>query len=329
MQSGFWAELSSEKSKDGIRTMLNVSDALGNSNIVTDIPEEQIQKDVFLMHLIKQKNYQRCDSNYINKRVEGLNSQADISDLCATYMLDKQSYECDCLEKKYGVIALCPYSVQKRRELFIGDGFCLDKTDNYPQKYLTFKKQLQQPCNSMIIIDPYLCTEKKESDSVVFHGITDNLESLLDATLPESLDINFHLTIISSLMDVSYVKKVYEKIKKSIKRIRPRLNVKLGFVYTAKGFSYDKDTESFHSRHILTNSYIVDSEDGLDLFDENGHLRKNNPTLTIVFPQLFGDSRQDITKYNKWVNSVRKHVKDSPESLYFGTKENRLFDLVD
>ena len=329
MQVGFWEKLASDTSREGIRTMLNVSDALGNSDVITDASEEQIQRDTFLMVLIKQGNYQRCDSNYINKKVSELNSSSSTVDLCATYMLDKKQADCDALESKYGVVILCASVLSDRRYLFDGDGVSLDKAKRYPQKYVSFQKQLQQPCNSLVVIDPYILASKsvdRETGLMVFPGISNNLEPLLDAVLPQTLNINFHLSIISHLNNPDDLKKVHEKIKKCLKRIRPSLNVRLGLFYTEKSYSYS--VESFHSRHILSNSFIVDSEDGLDLFNDKGYLQKNNPTLSIVFPRLFGNSRQDITKYNNWIRSVKKYVDECPETLYEGTKENRLFTLV-
>lgn len=330
MQTGFWEKLSSDTSREGIRSMLNVSDALSNSYVITDVSEERLHNDVFLMAMIKQGNYQRCDSNYINKKVEGLCSTTPIEDLCATYMLDKKPFECDNVEKKYGVIVICASSMPNKRFLFDGDGFSLDKNKRYPSKYMSFKEQLQQPCNSMIVIDPYLLKTKgvdKLNNTILFPGILNNLEPLLDAVLPQKLEVDYHLTIISSLNNPDDIKSAYEKVKKCLKRVRKDLNVKLGFAYTAIGYHYE--TESFHSRHVITNNFCVDSEDGLDLFNEKGYITKNNPSVTIVFPRLFGNSRQDISKYESWIKSVKKHIEGCPEKEFYGTKENRLLELFE
>ena len=328
IQTGFWAKLSSDTSREGIRSTLNVSDALTNSDVITDVPEERLHDDIFLMAMIKQGNYQRCDSNYINKKLESLCSSTSIDDLCATYMIDKKPYECDNIEKKYGVVVICASSLPNRRFLFDGDGFSLEKNRQYPLKYMSFKEQLQQPCNSMIVIDPYLLNSivvDKVNNTISFPGILNNLEPLLDAVLPQKLEIDYHLTIISSLENRDDIKRAYEKVKKCLKRVRKDLNVKLGLVYTAKGYYYK--TESFHSRHVISNNFCVDSEDGLDLFNEKGYITKNNPTVTIVFPRLFGNSRQDISKYESWIKSVKKYIDSCPEKDFYGTKENRLLEL--
>ena len=164
------------------------------------------------------------------------------------------------------------------------------------------------------------------TQTIMIPGILYNLESLLDAILPQELIIKFHLTIISCMEDPQDIKTVYEKLKKCVKRIRPKLDIVLGLIYTDTGYHFS--VESFHSRHILTNSFIVDSEDGFDLFNERGFLTKNNPTISIVFPRLFGNSRQDITKYCNWITSVKKYINNEVDKRYEGTKENRLFELV-
>ena len=58
-QSGFWNSINTNSTVEGIRAMLNVSDALSNSFVVTDASEELIKKDPFLMVLIRQGKYNR------------------------------------------------------------------------------------------------------------------------------------------------------------------------------------------------------------------------------------------------------------------------------
>lgn len=329
LQAGFWKSLSANNSREGIRTMLDVSDALGDSCVITDATEEDILQDEFLKIIIKQKAYQRCDEHYVDKTIGSLNSNDSSENLCATYMLDKSSAECQNLEQKSGVLALNAKTVAERRYLFKGDGFCLDKRTRYSLRYITFKEKLSHPCNSLIIIDPYLLIDRgvNKDGEVVYPGIANNLESLLDAILPQKLDVEFNLTIISCLKESEETKRIYEKIRKSLKKIRRDLPVKFGLFYTDKG--YNHNIESFHSRHIISNTFAIDSEDGLDLFNNSGYITKNNPTISIVFPRLFGNSRQDMVKYEKWILSVKKYTNDAIADRFWGIKENRLFDLVE
>ena len=327
---GFWQNLPQDKSIEGMRARLDVSDFLNASNIITDIPIEEIEKDRFLsILLLKEQQPTPCDSGYINKIVSEIDDNTITDDLCATYLLDKTSKECGDIERNYGVVALCAESLPNKQYLFKGDGFTPEKNKKHPQRYLEFKSKLSHPCNSAILIDPYLLNDKwtnKEDGPIQFPGIRNNLESLLDAILPEKLKINFHLTIMSSLKDPEDVEKAYEKVKKCVKHIRKDLTVKIGLVYIPKGYRHD--VESFHSRQIQTNSFAVDSEDGLALFDNNGYLTKNNPSVSIVFPRLFGNSRQDITKYTNWIRSTKEYIKTKPKHMK-GDLNNRLFDLVD
>lgn len=334
-QYGFWKSINSNLTREGIRSMLNISDALSESLVITDINEDMIKEDLFLKALIKKGNYIRCDKKYIDKKLNSLKLEEDTieesEELCATYILDKTSSECAMLEDDWGIVTICPGTLQNRDYLFKGDGIDdFDKSHRYNQRYMTFKEKLNKPCNSLIIIDPYILNKKPvrnaNTNTTMVPGISNNLESLLDALLPHKLKLRFHLTIISNLETPNDIKLVYEKLKKCVKKIRPELDVILGLFYTAKGYSCW--VESFHSRHLISNSYIIDSEDGFDLFNEKGYLIKNNPTISIVFPRIYGNSRKDYTKYEKWIKSSKKHVEESKEQSFSGSKINRLFNLV-
>ena len=326
LQKGFCSSLSSDNSREGIRTRLDVSDVLGDSCVITDATEEMILNDDFLRIIIKQNSYQRCSENYIDKKIANLRTSNNADDLCATYMTDKNIAECHIIENNYGILMINARIAADRRYLFKGDGFILDKKKQYPQRYVTFKEKLSHPCNSLIIIDPYLLKKREtnEDGNVIYPGIGNNLESLLDAILPQKLEVVFHLTIVSCLGDSKEIKRVYEKIKKCLKRIRKELTIKLGLFYTETGYYYK--TESFHSRHILSNTFAIDSEDGLDLFNANGYLTKNNPLVSIVYPRMFGNSRQDVSKYYKWISSVKNYIEECAES--YGDNDNRLFELI-
>ncbi len=345
LQAGFWEGLSANNSREGIRTMLDVTDALGDSCVFTDVTEEMILHDDFLKIIIKQKSYHRCDDLYIDKIINNLNSSLPSynRNLCATYMLNKSRSECESIENCYGVIALNPSTIKERSYLFKGDGFILNRRVRYNQRYLTFREKLCHPCNSLIIIDPYLLKKRGigADGKTYYPDIANNLESLLDAILPLNLSVDFHLTIISCVENSNIgnrskeinirdeLKCRYEKIRKCIKRIRKDLynDIKFGLFNTSIGYRYDM--ESFHSRHIISNTFVIDSEDGLNLFNENGYLTKNNPALSVVFPRLFGNSRQDLAKYFNWVMSIKKYVNEEVnEKNFWGIKENRLFELV-
>lgn len=329
LQASFWKKLMEDKSREGIRSLVDVSDALLNSVVITDLSYDVLLQDSFLqVLLLNEQQPTPCDENYIDKKLSQLDNNSNAADLSATYMIDKTSDKCASIENDYGVLAVCVQSLPNRRKLFKGDGFSLDKNRKYPRRYMTFQDKLSNPCNAAIIIDPYLLIEKivnKDDGSSVVPGIEKNLASLLSAVLPDKLEVDFHLTIVSSLDNPEDIKRLHEKVKKCLKRIKKDLVVKLGVVYTSVGYRHN--IESFHSRHLISNTFSMSAEDGLDLFDENAYLTKNNPSVSIVFPTLFGNSRQDMTISSNWIKSVKNHIESSDRFIY-GEKSNRLFELV-
>jgi len=317
MQTGFWDKLASDTSREGFRTMLDVSDVLSNSDVITDAPEELIRKDTFLMVMIRQGNYHRCDSNYINKKVEGLNTSSDTTDLCATYMLDKSPMLCDGYGVQYGVLAMSADGLWKKRFLFKGDGFNLEKNLIYQNGYKGFSRQLQHPCNSMVVIDPYILTDKS--------NISNNLINLLDAMLPTQSQVTFHILIISVLGDpekniVYNINDIFDDIDKGIKGIRPKLSS-----FSLCLFSILKGG-AFHRRLVLTNNVMADFADGINLFNGDKRSTKNT-TVDIVHHNLIGNDRQDLAKYNLWINIVKEQVSKAPDLCICGKKENRLLEL--
>ena len=208
-----------------------------NLTFAADVTEDMILHDDFMKILLKQKSYQRCDEYYIDKIIANLNTSSTPDDLSATYMIDKSVVECQNIENNFGVLILNAKTATERRYLVKGDGFSLDKRLRYVQRYVTFKEKLSHPCNSLIIIDPYLLIKPEitKEDETFYPGIKYNLECLLDSILPQRLTVDFHLTIISCLDKPDEVKRVYEKIKKCLKRIRKELIVKLGLFYTGTG----------------------------------------------------------------------------------------------
>lgn len=326
LQIGFWKQLKADRSREGISIQLGISNALLNSLVITNATEEDILNDDFLKEIIIKGNYERCDEKYIDKRIDALKGATNIDDLCATFLLDKDSISCDSLELRYGVVAINATLLRKRKYLLLGDGVSFEKNKRYLQRFISFGEQLNHPCNSIIIIDPYLLLKRKISNNqtVVYPDIDGNLIPLLQTILPERLDIILHITIVSCIEKNEEAKRIYEKIKKSIRQARPTLHTHLGLINIDKG--YNHEVESFHSRHILTNNYSIDSEDGFNLFDNNGYLTKNNPSISIVYPRIYGDYRKDLTKYFSWIGSVKKYSMEFPNSIC-GEKHNRLFEL--
>lgn len=338
LMSGFWRALSEDTSIEGIRTKLSLSDAISQGEIIHDFTAEELNSDEILRSLLNDYAQSRvelkpCSKDYFDKILDGLEENQNIDDLCATYLLEKGTAYCDGYEMQYGVVAISPQVLSKQQYLFKGGGIALKNNFKYRDKYKDKEykdKDLPQEshmlCNSMIIIDPYLLLNNDKT-STIPQKLYDDLLPLLDWLLPnKSSKIPFHLTILSCVANPKHITNIYEELKRELSKIS-KLDIRLGICYVDKGSKKYSNIESFHSRHIITNNYIIDAEDGFDLFNSNGYVQKNNATLSIVFPRLFGDNRKDWTKYQKWIASAKRQVQEIDKNLKGGETHNRLFEL--
>lgn len=331
LQAGFWENLSSESSnRDGFErfeNMLNVSKALSNSVVITDVSESSIKEDLFLKILIKQDKYQRCDSNYINKKIEGLDSSSDVKDLCATYLIDNQLL-CDGYKNQFGIFCLTSYDVCKKKMYTGGDAVLFDQQEK-ASNYDKCKEQLSTPNNSLIVIDPYLFDEE--------HYINTALIPLLDKILPRKLQIPFHITIFSQPLNslkwgntsISKQEDIFPYFNKLIKGIRKDLIISLTLCHSTKTSERINGIKGdFHARYFLTNCLMVHAEDGLDLYGKNEKCGKWS-RFVFVWPSLDNNQRKDVDEYYRWIEITSKNIQNPNKCVEkWGTSENRLFDLI-
>lgn len=320
LQIDFWHKLESDTTTDGIRTLFDVYDALYESDVVTDMSEKDLKESELLIKWFKKRlsHISRMESNdFETSTLFGGLDETKSKELASTYMLDQDSGYCDGYGLQYGLCVINAEGLPKKKYLFKGCGFELKKNKKYEYGYKRFQTELQHPCNSMIVIDPYILADKNYIES--------NLINFLDTVLPCELKINFHLSIISKLGNpdkkIKYdPNEIIEKIKTEIEQIRPYLACSLGMLPILTG-------GAFHRRLVLTNNWIADFADGLNLFDENGKSQRNT-TVDLVFPRLIGNDRKDLSKYNQWIRIAKQHFSDQSKYVS-GSKENRLFKLVD
>ena len=78
---------------------------------------------------------------------------------------------------------------------------------------------------------------------------------------------------------------------------------------------------------IITNNVLLSAADGFEVFKDDGKASKN-AKFDIVMPRLVGDSRQDMSNYLRWIKVAKTRSIRQSETQYWGTRENRLFDLV-
>jgi hypothetical protein len=138
-------------------------------------------------------------------------------------------------------------------------------------------KTMKTPMNSLVIQDNYFLADLEIGKS--------NLYELIDTVLPNELECEFHLTIITKEKDSNGVE-VYTKdernliggsIKAKINTLRD-YNVKVELVF--------QTSEFFHERRVLSNYISASSQHGFCIFKEEDKktcIRKNNLRWDEVF----------------------------------------------
>ena len=114
--------------------------------------------------------------------------------------------------------------------------------------------------------------------------------------------------------------KVYNRISNLIAALRKGLKFKL----TLYAISH---SEEFHSRMIITNNVFFNAADGFDVFREDDTSNKN-AKFEVIIPRLVGNSRLDMTNYLRWIRISKNRSKKQSETQFWGSRENRLFELV-
>ena len=317
LQSAFWKQLKADTSIAGLQCMMSVFEAITEANLRTDIEDEVWDNDPFLVLLWKRYLTSQSDIElYEEVSIDKLGENAE--DLSAVYLINSGDTKCECLGIQHGVMAINNVDMPRKEYLFKGDGFLLQKNAiRYDDKYMQFKSKLYYPCNAMILIDPYILTKEQNIDN--------NLSTLLDAILPNrKLQLVFQIAIFSMIgdknQDAAHGETTFIRIKNLISALRKGLN----FDFTLYAISH---SEEFHSRMIITNNVLLSAADGFEVFKDDGKANKN-AKFDIVMPRLVGDSRQDMSNYLRWIKVAKDRSLRQSKTQYWGSCENRLFDLV-
>ncbi len=314
LQASFWKKLRDDTSIAGLGCLLNVYQAISEAELRTDISDEDWNTDPYLILLWKRylsglSNIDLYESVEIDTPIE------DTEDLCAIYLTDDSDFSCSELGIKYGIKVINNIDLPKKEYLFKGDGFSLNRKKQYEDRFIQFKAKIFHPCNAAILIDPYILCKPL--------NIENNLPYLLDAILPsKKLTVPFHFTIYSMTDErgtTNNIESVFDKVSGLFAAIRKDLSYRL----TICAISRKGD---FHRRMIITNNILFDAPDGFNVFNESG-IADKNAKYDIVFPRLIRDSRQDLSEYYRWVNIAKRNLQFNYNTIW-GSKENRLFDLV-
>lgn len=318
MQAGFWKDLRDDESITGLQHLIKVYEAISEANLRTDIQDEDWDTDPYLMLLWKKYLSNQSDIELYEKLALD-KPEDDAEDLSAIYLTKLDIETCRNLGTNYGVIAVNNQDLTRKDCLLKGDGFSLEKDITcYEDGYMQFRPKIHYPCNSMILIDPYMLSKKE--------NIENSLCSLLDAILPtRKLKPMFYISIVSMIGEKNrdYEKggEVYDRIQNLIASVRKGLNFELT-IYAIGA------AEEFHRRMILTNNVLFKAEDGFEVLRGDGSSNKN-ANFSIVLPRLIGDSRLDMSEYLRWIGIVKDRSDGQSKTQFWGTRRNRLFELVD
>lgn len=266
-----------------------------------------------------QKNEVACDTTlgviyeetggrlYWNKNIKEHINSDDIVSLASIYLTEADSSFCDDKSEKHGIVILNHVQYSGDKKVFnTPEPIDIDEDKRFPEgwKNNLFKPILaDNKCNSIIINDKYLCNKG---------FVSPDLKVLLDLVLPYKIDIPFHLSIFSEVN--SNGDGVFEDIKKIISDIRkPEFsdNIQLTLCYS-----------TLHDRFIISNTYYITVGAGLALFN-GGKKAKNSTSIEMYYPTAVGRKQ----KYNLWVKKT--HEINANTLNYWGSRVNRLFDLVD
>ena len=323
LQSDFWKQLRSDTSIAGIRCLMNVYDAMLESELRTDISDDDWDSDEYLVLLWKRyTSGQSSVELYDNLTFDSI--EDNVEDLSAIYLTNKSDTECESLGLKYGVFAINTYKIPKKEHIFKGDGFLLKKNCiKYDDRYMQFQSKMHYPCNAIIMIDPYILTKEQ--------NIENNLYSLLEAILPnKKLQVKLQISIFTMIGDKNCDavngnskfngESAYNRIRNIIAALRKGLNFDLSLYAIGP-------SEEFHSRMVITNNVQINAEDGFEVFKDDGKSNKN-ARFEVVMPRLTGDSRQDMSNYLRWIKIAKDRSRKQSETQIWGKCENRLFELV-
>lgn len=343
LQSGFWKKIRKCDNVEDKRLFWNLYGALECSNIKADISSSEWaeDKDDLLYYLI-QSSYDGngtkigfCATENIQEALDFTKEQP-VENLCAVFLLDEETKVCQDRSKELGVLCLNSDMI-KEHKFVRGDAVMYEKGEIF-DRFDKCKTDLSSPCNSIILIDPYILFNK--------WSVELNLIPLLDKCLPpnpksqDEQKIDFHLSILSQTnecfigkyKDKLRYEKIYDYVKEEIKKIRPNMILKFTLYHINTTGNGDGD---FHSRHLVTNCMLVNSEDGFDFFEnkKNEYTGKwetvsgKHARLEFLYPTLLDNRRLDADNYYRWIKLSANNTIDN--SLCWGDKVNRLFDLIE
>ena len=272
-------------------------DFLFDNNLFFDIPDQNVIEDTCggknLMWLRQKKGgagIKFIPDNF--PKIEKLSDDED-NHLNSVFLTTSDTSKCEELSARFGVIVFNLSMIFSAKHVYVNNGRSFNRSKDYNWTYLWELKEKCPSiscCNSLVIADRYLLSDKNES------AFDNNLSPILEALLPQSLEngIIFSVCFIVWEENNSSIEEKLHKIEILIKELRPKLSFNLNIF----------NSRILHDRSILTNNIILTSGAGFEVIGKNEKPMKFT-TTSLYFPFLISDYNVRI-KYLEWINNVLK-----------------------
>lgn len=286
--------------------------------LYAEIPISEFMQDELLGILWHESN----GSCYIDSgEIDTILSNKDmtITQLCATYLINKNNDECKRISSRNGVMCVNADMLSNRKYLldYKQESFVFEK----PGSFYNLKYLREFLCNSLVMVDPHILKDRKYVDNVIKH--------LLKNILPESIDLPFQISIFSGIgqiNDDTLGESFYNDIRAMIQTIRPYLQFDLTV------YQIPIQGDGWHRRLLITNTFFIDAPDGFDVFKYNRDSKQlvasKETCFNIYWPGL------SKTKIDFFYNYIKKTSEESKKKTGYhharwGACKNRLFDFVE
>ncbi len=316
LQYGFWKAIKEVDASVFGPNAWDIFCVFRSSKLHAEVPIELFEQDD-LLSILWQESSGSCFIE--GGQVDEILAKEDltIESLCSVFLVDKDDNSCEKYSQGKGVLCLNANLLSKNSYLIGEKHLSFDFLEK--GSYYDMKDYISLPCNSAILIDPHILNERKYIDHHIKH--------LLNNILPKTLDIPFHLSIFSGIgkiNDANLGESYYNDILDMLKEIRPKLNFSLTV------YQIPIQGEGWHERYVITNNLTIHATAGFDFFGPvNGEMKAKKTGKFLVYcPWL--EKNSDIKELSIWINKTAKEssVGKGYHHERWGTKENRLFDLV-
>lgn len=295
--------------KSGINLCINISDCELDEKLMDELdPVGIAYKNSGTMSL------PIALGNYIEAVKEDLNQTLDKPN--GIFILDVEELTANDIQKKLGMAV---YSCSNVPELLFSSSYYIDLPKNETIKdgwrgIIQFDKPLS---NSLVITDNYFFGNEDNGEN---RGIK-NLIPFMDAYLPDHLEIDYHLTIVSQNIGLGKEKsnewwvKEYGKLVTAVKDLR-KYNICIELVLAKS---------QIHKRRMLSNYVINKADKGFDVFISH-QLDKVKEENDFEYLEIFSNLDNRGTKHFqsaiKLNDQLSKHSGNI--SVYVAANKNQL-----